>query len=325
MNYIKKFSNFIAESRVFAEKPSETHVGQGQKAPTYKSEDPFSRDCSDLLNSLFQKNFSKDEWVEKFQQFNDYWFKDQELETPFGPWTDERDMQDFLGTIESIAVGQDEWTPEEFAKMWDSAINGRVMEATANVGQEKKKSLQFSDLTVGDDVKYDNRPYKVSSIGDDHCFIKSGNISKRVAKIQALTPVKIQSLNEATPNVGEKDAKDKTAKAKIRSKIKTLETDLKNVPKGEKAAKNKIKSKIFDLRKDLLALNEDTPNVGTKSVEKEPVDGSSDLDLNWDKMEHDARVDQLLAVVKDPDEAEKLADKAWTALPPAIVANLTRK
>jgi hypothetical protein len=315
MNYIKKFGSFIAESRAFAEKSSEVHVGQGQKAPRYQSKDDFSRDCSDLLSDLYRQDVDREEWSEKLQLFNQHW--DLNLDNP---WTSDEDIKSFVSGLEAQDDGTTEWTPDEFSEMWDSAISGRVMEATPNVG-DKPKSLQFSDLTVGDDVMYDNRPYKVSSVGDDHCFIKSGSISKRVAKIQSLKGVKIRSLNEATPNVGEKDSKDKTAKKKLREKIKELEASLKKLPKNAGEEKKRLKKKILNLKGDMVSLNEDTPNIGSKP--KDPVDGSNDIDLNWDKMDHESRIEKLLGVVKDPDEAERLAKLSWSALPDGVSANLS--
>lgn len=139
----------------------------------------------------------------------------------------------------------------------------------------------------------------------------------------ALTGVKeSKAVNEATPNVREKGAKEKSPASKLRAKIKNHEKELAGIPKSAADERKRLKKKILGLRQELLALNEDTPNIGSKP--KDPEDGTEDIDLNWDKMEPEARVEKLLAVVKDPDEAEKYAKLSWSALPSAVSANLSR-
>lgn len=60
-------------------------------------------------------------------------------------------------------------------------------------GEKHKHGLGFADLTVGDEVEYDNRPWKVSKVGEDFCFITFGTQSKRIGNITAVKPLKIQS------------------------------------------------------------------------------------------------------------------------------------
>jgi hypothetical protein len=69
----------------------------------------------------------------------------------------------------------------------------------------------------------------------------------------------------------------------------------------------------FILRFDEF-LNEDTPNQGEETI-----------DTKWGKMEPEEKIELLLQYVKDPDEAEKMAELTWEELPEPIVANLVRE
>lgn len=238
MTYIKLFENYLSENYRAFDRPSTV---PGSKMSKYSSSDPFSMDCADLIVDLFTKDVDKGEWSRNLEKFKKFWKIDLD-----NPWTSDEDLKAFMKGMEDQEDGmRDEWTKEEFKKAWDFALTG-IHEATANL-DDKKKLSAFSDLEKGDTVEYDGRPYKVASVGDDHCFIKFGPVSKRVSKLQALRPVSVKSLNEGAV----------------------------------------------------------TPE-------------------EWESLEHDSRVDLLLAHVKDPDDAEKMASLSWDALPDWVSANLER-